>query len=405
MRSFYCDLHIHIGRAGEQPVKITAARDLTFANIARECATRKGIELAGIVDCASPAVLAEIRGLIKSGEMTEIPGGGLRYRDQVTVILGAELETQEANGGLSHHVSYFPTVAQLAEFSARLSKYVSNMQLSSQQCHLPAQQLFEITGAIGGVFLPAHAFTPHKSPYGACVRRLSEMFDRRALARIPAIELGLSADSYLADRLAELSEKTLLSNSDAHSLPKIGREYNVIEMEAPSFSELAMALRREGGRRVTHNFGLDPRLGKYHRTYCVRCDRIEQAPPPVYRCSQCGGDEVVKGVLDRIVEIQDHDAPRPPEHRPAYQYQVPLQFVPKIGPVSLNKLLNRFGNEMTVLHAATLDDLRSVVGGDLARKIVAARSGELPLLPGGGGRYGRAAADVGETQLDLAMEM
>jgi uncharacterized protein (TIGR00375 family) len=404
VRTFYCDLHIHIGRAGEQPVKITAARDLTFANIARECATRKGIDLAGIVDCASPAVLAEIRGLIKSGEMTEIPGGGLRYRDQVTVVLGSELETQEPGGGLSHHVSYFPTVGQLGEFSARLSKHVSNMQLSSQQCHLPAQRLFEITDALGGVFLPAHAFTPHKSVYGSCARRLSEMFEPDALARVPAIELGLSADSYLADRLAELSEKTFLSNSDAHSLPKIGREYNTIEMETPSFSELAMALRRENGRRVSRNFGLDPRLGKYHRTYCARCDRIEQAPPPVFRCPQCGGDEVVKGVLDRIVEIQDQEAPRPPEHRPVYQYQVPLQFVPKIGPVSLNKLLNRFGSEMTVLHAAAFDDLRAVVGTDLARKIVAARAGTLPLLPGGGGRYGKAAADLGETQLDLALD-
>jgi PHP family Zn ribbon phosphoesterase len=112
---------------------------------------------------------------------------------------------------------------------------------------------------------------------------------------------------------------------------------------------------------------------------------------------------VVKGVLDRIVEIQDFDAPRPPEHRPAYQYQVPLQFVPKIGPVSLNKLLNRFGNEMTVLHAADFEEIRAVVGTDLARKIVAARAGELPLLPGGGGRYGRAVSDAAETQLDLGM--
>ena len=404
MQTYHADLHIHIGRAGGKPVKITAARDLTFANIAKECARRKGIEIAGVVDCASPVVLREIRELISSGEMEEIADGGLRYRDQITVILGSELETSEPGGGLSHHLSYFPTVAQMAEFSARLSKQVSNLQLSSQQCHLPAQQLFAITDHIGGSFVPAHAFTPHKSVYGSCARRLSEMFDERALAAIPAIELGLSADSYMADRLAELNVKTFVSNSDAHSLPKIAREFNTLELEHASYQELLWALRLEQGRRVSGNFGLDPRLGKYHRTYCLKCEWIEQERPPISACTRCGSGQVVKGVLDRVVEIQDYEEPRPPDHRPHYQYQVPLQFVPKLGPVSLNKLLNRFGTEMAVLHQVPYEELRLVVGTDLARSITLARNGELPLSPGGGGKYGRAVTEAGETQLGLSLE-
>ena len=72
---FVCDLHVHIGRSSSgRPVKITAARDLTFENIAIECVRRKGIDLVGIVDCASPPVLVDIRSLVKAGEMVEQRG-------------------------------------------------------------------------------------------------------------------------------------------------------------------------------------------------------------------------------------------------------------------------------------------------------------------------------------------
>jgi uncharacterized protein (TIGR00375 family) len=403
MRSFYADLHIHIGRSGGRPVKVTAARDLTFANIARECATRKGIDIAGIVDCASPPVLQEIRECIAGGKMVELAEGGLRYQDETTIVLGCELETLEPTGGMSHHISYFPTVSQLAEFSARLSEFVTNISLSSQQCHMPAQHLWEITHRVGGVFVPAHVFTPHKSIYGACAARLSQVFDGEALADLTAIELGLSADAELGDRIDELATRTFLSNSDAHSLPRIGREYNVLKVEAPTFREVALALRREAGRRVAANFGLDPRLGKYHRTSCLDCGWIEQGAPPARVCARCDSARVTKGVLDRIVEIQDSEGPRPPGHRPRYQYQVPLQFVPKIGSVTLNKLLNRFGTEMAVLHRVGEEELAQVVGEQLSHRIVLAREGRLPIRAGGGGRYGRAAGEPGETQLDLGM--
>lgn len=405
MISCYCDLHIHIGRTlRDKPVKVTAARDLTFANIAQECATRKGLQIAGIVDCASPLVLDDIRLLISQGEMTELPQGGLRYRDNTIIILGSELETTELAGGISHQLSYFATVDQLADFSSLLSKFVTNMDLSSQQCRMPAQKLWEITHSVGGVFIPAHAFTPHKSVYGTCARRLTEIFTDQALSHIPAIELGLSADSYLADRIGELSNLTLLSNSDAHSLPRIGREYNVLEIKELSYRDILAALNREAGRRVTANYGLDPRLGKYHRTYCPRCDWIEQEEPPIFACTRCDSKEVVKGVLDRVVEIQDYPEPHAPDHRPHYQYQVPLQFVPKIGAVTLNKLLNRFGTEMKVLHEVDRQQLTQVVGTGLAESIILAREGTLPLQPGGGGKYGRAVVEEEETQLDLALE-
>jgi uncharacterized protein (TIGR00375 family) len=404
MKRCYADLHIHIGRTSTgRPVKITAARDLTFENIARECAVRKGIDVAGIVDCAAPSVMGEIRQMLSAGEMVELAGGGLRYRETTTVILGCELETVEADGSASHQISYFPGLRELETFVGFAHRLVTNPELSSQRCAIPARELLKITRSAGGIFVPAHAFTPHKSPYGNCVRRLSEMFGEAGLSALAAVELGLSADSYLADRIAELAPVTLLSNSDAHSLPKIAREYNVLELEEPSFAEVAMALRREHGRRVAANYGLDPRLGKYHRTFCLKCEQIAHAPPPALVCPLCGGGDIVKGVLDRIAEVADYPEPRAPDHRPPYHYQVPLQFLPGIGAVALGKLLNRFGTEMRVLHETEQGELELVVGKKLAGLIVQAREGTLPLLAGGGGRYGRAAASGAETQMSMGL--
>jgi uncharacterized protein (TIGR00375 family) len=345
--------------------------------------------------------MKDIDALVDSGEMEELPGGGLRYRGATTVILGCELETAEDDGSASHHVSYFANREQLEVFVGFLRRLVTNLDLSSQRCRAPARELLRMAAAAGGVFVPAHAFTPHKSPYGSCVRRLSEMFGEEGLGDLAAVELGLSADSHLADRIAELRDLTFLSNSDAHSLPRIAREYNVLWLEEASLQEVVWALRRERGRKVMANYGLDPRLGKYHRTFCLQCEQIAHADPPALSCPVCKEERIVKGVLDRIAEIADYPEPRPPEHRPPYTYQVPLQFLPGIGAVSLGKLLNRFGTEMSVLHDTDRGELELVVGRKLADLIVQAREGVLPLLAGGGGRYGKAVADHSDTQISM----
>jgi uncharacterized protein (TIGR00375 family) len=397
----YADLHIHIGRSSAgKPIKVTAARDLTFGNIARECATRKGIDIAGIVDCSAPSVMKDIDDLVEAGEMVEQDGGGLLYHEKTTLLLGSELETVEEDGCSSHQIAYFGQRDQMRAFTARLRQSVKNLDLSSQHCRMPARDLLRLTKELGGMFVPAHAFTPHKGAYGACVRRLHDMFGDD-FAQLDGLELGLSADSMLADRLAELDGLTFLSNSDAHSLPKIAREYNVLEVEGTSFEEVRLALHREQGRRVVENYGLDPRLGKYHRTFCVNCEAIAMGPPPVAACPNCDSATVVRGVLDRIVEIEDYPEPRPPAHRPAYHYQVPLQFLPGVGAVTLGKLLNRFGTEMAVLHETSFEELERTVGTKVARLIIQAREGTLPLRAGGGGHYGKAATEAADAQMSL----
>ncbi len=387
LKSCYCDLHVHIGRTSEgQPVKISGSRELTFANIAKEAAERKGIELIGIIDSHAPGVLRDIRESLESGEMTVAEGGGITYRG-TTIVLGAEIEIREPGRKECHVLAFMPDVETMTDFSSWMSRHMRNVNLSSQRLYVPARELQDEIYGRGGILIPAHIFTPHKGLYGCTAEVMADIFD---LDRIAAVELGLSADSEMAGYLSELDRYTFLTNSDAHSLGKIGREYNVMELARPSFAELCLALEHKKGRRVSANFGLNPRLGKYHRTYCGGCGSIiDEAYATSERCPYCGSLKLVKGVFDRIMDIADRESPLVPAFRPPYHYQVPLEFIPGLGKAKLNKLLQTFGTEMNILHGAGEDEIAAVAGADLASQIVAARSGTLELSAGGGGSYGK----------------
>lgn len=96
MYQIFADLHVHIGRSETgKPVKITGAKSLNFANIAKECADRKGINVVGIIDCASPYVIEDIENFLKTGDAYELKDGGIIYKDKVCILLGSEVETTE----------------------------------------------------------------------------------------------------------------------------------------------------------------------------------------------------------------------------------------------------------------------------------------------------------------------
>lgn len=389
MKKYYVDLHVHIGRSsGGREIKKATANNLTFENIAHESFFRKGIDVIGVVDCISPYVLEDIELLIERGELQEKEGGGMEYRGAQTLILGQEVETHEARGCSSHSLCFFPTLEQVKAFSDEMSRHIKNIRFCCSMSRLTGQELFNLVDRFGGIYIPAHAFTPHKSFYGNCCDSLHQIFDEASFAKIPAIELGLSADSMMASQLSELDGKAFISNSDAHSLPKMGREYNIFEMEKPNYEEIMKALRNTDGRRIAANYGLNPRLGKYHRSYCEICDAVIEGEPPVLKCPVSEKHPVVVGVRDRLEIIRDRKEPEM-EGRAPYNYQIPLEFLPKVGPKTVSKLIDRFGTEMKILHNATFEELAGVVKEDIARNIVLAREGKLGIEAGGGGVYGK----------------
>lgn len=395
LRHIFADLHLHIGRTSKgEPVKISASNQLTFRAIAHEAAVRKGISLLGVIDAHAPGVQRDIAELLDTGEMAEVPGGGIRY-GETTILLGAEIEIYDAGTrGPAHYLAYLPTFSDMKCFTQWMTKYMRNINLSSQRMYVTGKELQAEVKSRGGLFIPAHIFTPHKSLLGSCTDRIAEVLDP---AMIDAVELGLSADSQMAGWIGELDSYPFLTNSDAHSLSRIGREYNELLLLEPSFMELKLALQNREGRRILANYGLNPKLGKYHRTWCKTCGVVAAAEAAAQEgCQQCGGRKLVRGVMDRIEQLAaltGRTEPFKPEDAPHYRYQVPLEFMPGIGPVMLEKLLARFGTEMDILHHAVLDEIAATAGTGAASLVAAARRGELQVSSGGGGRYGKVNGD------------
>jgi uncharacterized protein (TIGR00375 family) len=387
MNSYFFDLHIHIGRTeAGQPVKISGSRNLTFYNIAHEASEHKGLDMIGIIDCHSPSVQAEIKYYLDRGEMIELDEGGIKF-GKTTLILGSEIEVRDEGLGPAHLLIYLPTLQAMQDFTEWMRPRMTNIQLSSQRIYASARELQAQVISRGGILIPAHIFTPYKSIFGSCCHRMEQLLD---LDQVAAVELGLSADREMAGLISELEPFTFVTNSDAHSLAKIAREYNQAEMKAANFAELVQALKRENGRKITANYGLNPRLGKYHRTFCNACDSLLDEPDnSVSRCAFCGSTKIVRGVLDRIHAIADQQTPIIPMYRPPYHYQIPLEFIPGLGPKTLKGLLERFGTEMNILHRVSTNALIDAVGEKIADMIVSARAGKLGLSAGGGGIYGK----------------
>jgi len=219
------------------------------------------------------------------------------------------------------------------------------------------------------------------------------------------LNFGLSADTEYADRIRELANKKFLTNSDAHSLPKIAREYNTFEMENISFESFKKVLGYEDeiqndnkeaksnskNRNKTLNYivcnnGMYSRLGKYNKTYCDMCECVSEIEDG--KCKKCGSKKIVKGVEDRVLEIADGKSISP-KNRPEYIYKIPLEYIPKLGKKTKEKMLELYGTEMNILNKVSIENIEENFGKQIAKNIEIARNGNITIQNGGGGIYGK----------------
>lgn len=377
MNTYYADLHVHIGRTQtNKPVKITASNDLTLHRILEEASDRKGMDIIGVIDCHVPEVLAELQQLIRNDLARELVRGGVQYKE-TTLLLGTEMEIYDENClGPIHVLCYLPTIEHMHVMSAWMANYQKNITLSSQRTYASAREVQKQVKSLEGLFIPAHIFTPHKSLYGKGVRRsMAEVFNP---ALVDAVELGLSSDSAMADELEELHAYPYVSNSDAHSAAKIAREYQVLALHEKGFQNVQEALLNKDGQGIVKNYGLSPQLGKYH--YEVRA-RLEQLK------NNTSNNPHDDSHNDSLIE-QDYLTNKKLE-RPPYIHQIPLEYIPGLGPKRLKELIKAFGSEMNVIHESTLQQLTNYVPLKVAEAILKARDGRLDLQGGGGGKYGK----------------
>lgn len=388
MREVYGDLHIHIGRSLGRPVKITASKKLDLRSIIYQDAPRKGLDMVGIVDAGTTLVAQEIEDMLASAELAELMGGGFLAVNGILLIAACEVESREG----IHLIIYLPNLDSIKKYQKYIKSRVSNMTLSTQRVDASVKDLLNLSFLLEGIFCPAHAFTPHRGAYGMWTDRLERELGGD-LNQIKVLELGLSADTDMADTIAECRDFTFLSNSDAHSSANVGREYNLFRMARMNFAELRCCLENKDGRKVIANYGMDPRLGKYHRSYCLSCLNIAGGNQPVLVCQHCGSKKLVPGVYDRIISIRDYEEPHHPLERPVYHYRVPLGQFPGVGPKTKEKLSRAFKNEINLIEKANLTQIKSIAGPEIAALINKMRSGRLEISPGGGGYYGKVKKD------------
>ncbi|MFA4935052.1 MAG: TIGR00375 family protein [Candidatus Methanoperedens sp.] len=374
------DLHIH------SKYSMATSPKMELPTLASESG-KKGIQLVATGDCLHPKWLAEIKKLKEEN--------GVFRLDGAYFVLTTEVEDVNQ----VHHLLIVPSISKAEELYEFMKPKSNNIDSDGRpSVRLNGEEIAQAACDAGALIGPAHAFTPWTAMY-AYHNSLKDCYGDLA-EHIYFMELGLSADTSYADRIAELQCLTFLTNSDAHSpyVNKLAREFNRFEMQEISFDELKMAIIREKGRKPVLNVGIPPEEGKYNESACIRCYKhytLRESIIKSWKCS-CGGT-IKKGVKDRVNELASFDMPKHPAHRPPYLHLIPLsEIIAMALGVGVNtkgvqgiwnKLIERYGSEVSVLVDA--DIKISGVDERVINAIIALRCGKVKVHAGGGGQYGR----------------
>jgi PHP family Zn ribbon phosphoesterase len=388
-------------------------------------AKEKGLDVMGTGDATQPQWLKHLQTNLKETDV------GLIH-DSISFILTVEIEDADS----IHHLVILRNFESVKNLR-RLLKH-SSTNLDHEWGGRPRVNLKgnEIAGAVRdceGLIGPAHAFTPYRSIFRE--GRYDSLKDcyQEETQHVHFIELGLSADTEVADCIPELRDLTYVTSSDAHSPSpdKIGREFVRLSMEFPTFDEIRQAIIRSKERKPVLNVGFNPRLGKYYLSFCSSCRRTlvlrEGSKPPEFddlniyiSCSdtedqsrllrdihrrkvKCPSDGRLLrlGVRDRAMMIGEGKS-KSPSHRPPYLHIPPLLDIMTIAMGVKSKKSNKiremyssmralFGPETTILTETPLEDLAEV-SPKLSMMIGSYRDGTISYIPGGGGRYGKLVA-------------
>ena len=128
---------------------------------------------------------------------------------------------------------------------------------------------------------------------------------------------------------------------------------------------------------IVCNNGMYSRLGKYNKTYCDICECVSEIEDG--KCKKCGSKKIVKGVEDRVLEIADGESISP-NNRPKYMYKIPLEYIPKLGKKTKEKMLELYGTEMNILNKVSIKNIEENFGKQIAKNIEIARNGNITIV-------------------------
>jgi uncharacterized protein (TIGR00375 family) len=400
------DLHIH-SRYSRATSKDCTPEHLDL------WARKKGIHIVGTGDFTHPAWREELKeklepaedGLYVLKKEYRIGGAGESGMQPRFVVTG-EISSIYKKGDRVrkvHSLLLLPGL-EAAEALARRLELIGNIHSDGRPIlGIPCRDLLEIMleTCPEGIYVPAHIWTPHFSLFGAFsgFETIEECFEDLT-PHIHALETGLSSDPPMNWRVAALDRFHLISNSDAHSPAKLGREANLFDMEL-SFQGLAGAVQKGKGLAGTIEFF--PEEGKYHfdgHRKCRLCISPQETAKYGGRCPVCG-KKITIGVLNRIEQLADADREEGfilPEGRP-FESLVPLPEVigasmgisaaGKKAVETYERMIGNLGPEFAILREVPVEDIRKAAGPLVAEGIRRLREGKVERTPGFDGEYGK----------------
>ncbi len=405
--AFYADLHIH------SKYSRATSKNCDLEHLAL-WAQKKGIEVVGTGDFTHPAWLAELKdklvpaepGLfrLKAESERDIASRLPRACHGTTrFMLCVEISTIYKKGDKTrkvHHLIYAPDFDAVDRINHRLGK-IGNLGSDGRPIlGLDSRHLLEIVleSDPGSYLVPAHIWTPWFAAMGSKsgFDSIDDCYGDLA-SHIFAVETGLSSDPLMNWRVSSLDRFRLVSNSDAHSPEKLGREACRFDTAIDYFA-IRKALETGDGYEGTVEFF--PEEGKYHLDGHRAC-QVRLLPHETRavdgRCPVCG-KPVTVGVMHRIDSLADRDEHLPPETAGEMQSLVPLPEVlseiHQVGPKSkrvgqhYEALLNKLGPELMLLNEVPVDDIRHASSALLAEAITRLRNQQVICEAGYDGEYG-----------------
>ncbi len=402
---FIADLHIH------SRYSRATSRDMSPEALWK-WAQLKGISVIGTGDFTHPQWLKELKEKLKPEgnglfslkralQTSDVPDS---CRAGVFFLLSSEISCIYSKGGKVrkiHSIVLAPNFRDAEKINAALSK-VGNLKSDGRPIlGLDAKELLRIVMDISpdAMLIPAHAWTPHFSVFGAAsgFDSMEECFEELT-PHIHALETGLSSDPSMNWRLSSLDGITLISNSDAHSPAKIGREANIFDT-GYSYEAITEAIRTRKGFVGTIEFF--PEEGKYHYDGHRACG-VSLSPKETikhnYLCPVCG-KKVTVGVLHRVEKLADREEGFRPASAPGFHSIIPLtEIIAETLKVGANSravgkkyfsLLETLGNEFRILMDCSVDDIEKAGTPEIAEAVSRMRKGEVHIEPGFDGEYGK----------------
>ncbi|MBI4824893.1 MAG: DNA helicase UvrD [Nitrospirae bacterium] len=397
MPKIIADLHVHSGYSR------ATSRDMN-ANLMALWAKKKGINLLATGDFTHPEYLKELKKDLKP------LGNGLYATEKepsVNFMLTAEISSIYKQGGKVrkiHNLVFAPGIEVVEKINSVLDKRGNIKSDGRPILGISAKELLKMILDISEdcLFVPAHAWTPWFSIFGSKsgFDSIEECFEEYS-KYIYAIETGLSSDPEMNWRLSALDNITLLSNSDAHSPAKLGREANVFDCNM-DYYDVIDTIKKKDRNRFLYTVEFFPEEGKYHYDGHRICG-ISFSPAETKKhkgiCPVCKKPLVI-GVTNRVDELADRDEGFVPNNAIPSKHLVPLveiiagAFGQGVNTKKVKAEYERLVSihtEFDILLELGEDEIGVIADGKIAEGIKRVRSGDIKVVPGFDGEYGKVS--------------